>query len=311
MSPVTSILRLGRSLGFAAALLAAGAMEVSAFGGNYAGRDQVVPGKSDQALPDALIDVGIDEHLGATLPLDATFKDDAGKEVKLSDYFGKKPVLMNFAYYRCPMLCNMVLSGMVDGMKKMTWTPGNEFEVVTIGIDPREGPDLAKAKKETHIEALKKPQAAAGWHFLTGDAASIKKVSDAVGFKFTYNKATDEYAHQAGIFTISPQGKISRYLYGIEYSPKDLRLALLDASEGKALSLGDKLVMFCYRYDASAKGYVLFARNFMKGGGYVIVAALFLLMGSLWRKEFKRNKNKAVEPVASPVGPTGTTGSRA
>jgi protein SCO1/2 len=286
------------SLLFAA--LALCALDASAFGGNLAGRDEVVPGKDNQSLPDALLDVGIDEHLGAMLPLETTFKDETGKDVKLSSYFQSgKPVLMNFAYYRCPMLCNMVLNGMVEGMRKMSWTPGQEFEVVTVGIDHREGPDLAKAKKDTHIEALKKPDAAAGWHFLTGDQESIKKVADAVGFKFAYNKVSDEYAHQAAVFTISPQGKISRYLYGIEYRSKDLRLALLDASEGKALSFGDKLVMFCYRYDANAKGYVLFARNFMKGGGYVVVASLGLLLASLWRKEFKRNKEKVVEPVSA------------
>jgi len=215
--------------------------------------------------------------------------------VNLSAYFQSgRPVLMNFAYYRCPMLCNMVLNGMVGGMKKMAWTPGKEYEVITVGIDPREGPELAKAKKESHITELGRPEAAAGWHFLTGKKEEIKRVADAVGFTFNYVPTSDEYAHAAGVFTISPQGKISRYLYGIEYRSKDLRLALLDASEGKALSFGDKLAMFCFRYDAEARGYVLFARNFMKGGGYVVMAGLFLLLGSLWRKEFQKSKIRPV-----------------
>jgi protein SCO1 len=271
----------------------------AAFGGNYDDHVQVVSGADGQSLPANLVDVGIEEHLGEQLPLDARFKDETGKEVALSTYFSPgKPVLLNFAYFQCPMLCNMVLNGMLGGMKNISWTAGKEYEVVTISIDPRETPELAAAKKTTHIEALGQPQAAPGWHFLTGDEEQIRKVTKAIGFKYQYVKATNEYAHAAGVYTISPAGKISRYLYGIEYKKKDLRLALLDASEGKSLSIGEKIVMFCYRYDANAKGYVLFARNFMKGGGYVVVACLALLMGGLWRKEFKR-RDIAQRPVAN------------
>jgi protein SCO1/2 len=262
-----------------------------AFGGSYDASREATQGADGQSLPPALVDVGIDEHLGAQVPFDAKFKDDEGKDVQLGSYFQPgKPVLLNFAYYQCPMLCNLVLNGMLDGMKKLSWTPGKEFEVVTISIDPRETQDLAAAKKKTHIEALGKPEAAAGWHFLTGNEKDIKRVADAIGFKYQYLRNTNEYAHAAGIFTISPAGKISRYLYGVEFKRKDLRLALLDASEGRALSIGEKIEMFCYRYDANAKGYVLFARNFMKGGGYVVAAALFLFLGAMWRRELKRNK---------------------
>jgi protein SCO1 len=263
--------------------------DVMAFGGSYNGAAGSVEAKDGQTLPDALIDVGIQEHLGAQIPMDAVFLDESGKEVTLGSYFqAGRPVLLNFAYYQCPMLCNMVLSGMLNGMKKMSWIPGKEFEVVTIGIDPNEGPELAAAKKETHIKELGVPDAAKGWHFLTGKEKNIRSVSDVVGFKYTYMPISKEYAHAAGVFTVSPKGKISRYLYGIEYRSKDLKLALLDASEGKMLSFGDKVAMFCYRYDPNAKGYVLFARNFMKGGGVVVILGLFLLLGSLWRKEFKR-----------------------
>ncbi len=269
--------------------------EVRAFGGSYNGGAGSVAAKDGQTLPDALVDVGIEEHLGDQIPLDAVFLDDAGKEVHLSDYFQSgKPVLLNFAYYQCPMLCNMVLNGMLGGMKKMTWVPGKEFEVVTISIDPNEGPDLAAAKKETHIKALGNPNAAVGWHFLTGTEVNIRKVAKAVGFKYQYMAVSKEFAHSAGIFTISPTGKISRYLYGVEFRSKDLKLALLDASEGKSISFGDKIVMFCYRYDSNAKGYVLFARNFMKGGGIVVILGLALLLGGLWRKEFNRR-----DPVPS------------
>lgn len=274
---------------FLSLVLAWSVQDAKAIGGSYNGFRGSVIGKDGQTLPDALIDVGIEEHLGAQVPMDADFKDEAGKDVKLGTYFQPgRPVLLNFAYYQCPMLCNMVLSGMLNGMKKMSWVPGKEFEVVTIGIDPKEGPDLAAAKKDTHIKALGIPEAAAGWHFLTGREADIRKVADVVGFKYTYMPVSKEFAHAAGVFTISPQGKISRYLYGVEYRSKDLKLALLDASEGKSISFGDKIEMFCYRYDPTAKGYVLFAQNFMKGGGVVVILGLFLLLGSLWRKEFKR-----------------------
>jgi protein SCO1 len=272
---------------------------VHAFGGNYDDHVQVVSGADGQSLPANLIDVGIEEHLGDQVPLDAVFKDETGKEVTLGSYFKPgKPVLLSFAYYQCPMLCNMVLNGMMEGMKQISWTAGNEYEVVTISIDPREGPDMAASKKSSHIEALGKPEAAAGWHFLTGDEKQIKKVANVIGFKYQFVEKTNDFAHAAGVYTISPAGKISRYLYGVQFKKKDLRLALLDASEGKALSIGDKLVLFCYRYDASAKGYVLFARNFMKGGGVVVVACLTLLMVGLWRREFKR-RDVARGPVAT------------
>lgn len=246
---------------------------------------------ASQSLPAALVDVGIEEHLGSSLPLETGFRDENGKPVALGSYFtGKKPVLFNFAYFRCPMLCNLVLAGMVDGMKKLSWTPGKEFEVVTVSIDPKDGPGEAAAKKRTHIEALGKPDAAAGWHFLTGSERDIARVAQVVGFQYHYNPATDDYSHAAAIFTVSPKGTLCRYLYGVQYSPADLRLALLEASEGKALSVGDKLLLFCYHYDASAKGYVLFAQNMMRAGGYVVLAILLAGLGWLWTRELKKRK---------------------
>lgn len=275
---------------------------VYAFGGSYGSQTEVVSGADGQSLPANLVDVGIEEHLNALVPMDVPFKDEAGKDVVLGDYFKSgKPVLLNFAYFQCPMLCNMVMSGMLTGMKKLPWTAGKEFELVTISIDPREGPELAAAKKKSHIEALGKPEAAAGWHFLTGSEKDIRKVADAIGFKYQYVPKTDEYAHAAGVFTISPAGKISRYLYGVEFKHKDLRLALLDASQGRALSIGDKVALFCYRYDADAKGYVLFAHNFMKGGGVLVVICLALLLLGLWRRELKRS-HIAKQPVTTGMG---------
>ena len=273
-----------------------------AFGGSYDASREATVGADGQSLPAGLIDVGIEEHLGSQVPLDAKFKDETGKEVALGTYFRPgRPVLFNFAYFQCPMLCNLVLNGMLGGMKKINWTPGKEYEVVTLSIDARETPELAAAKKQTHVEELGRPQAAAGWHFLTGDEKEIKRMADAIGFKYQYLRNTNEFAHAAGIFTLSPAGKISRYLYGVEFKHKDLRLALLDASEGRALSIGEKIEMFCFRYDANAKGYVLFARNFMKGSGYVVAAGLLLFLGALWRRELKRTKVPG-RPVAAGTG---------
>lgn len=303
MNRFTSTSTRARGLILALALLAIGLpIRVAAFGGgNGSGGVDQGTGKGGESLPADLLNVGIDEHLGDMLPMDAVLVDDQGREVTLGSYFKKgKPVLLNFAYYRCPMLCNMVLKGMIGGLKKLSWTPGKEFEIVTIGIDPREGPELAAAKKATHIAELGRPEAADGWHFLTGQEGEVKKIADAMGFRYHYNRANDDYAHAASIFTVSPEGKISRYLYGIEYRTKEIRLALLDASEGKALSIGDKVIMFCYVYDADAKGYVLFARNFMRGGGYLVVAFLTLLLAYFWRKEFKRSRK--LEPASAGTG---------
>lgn len=274
----------------ALALIGPGA-KARAFGGSYETSAEATTGADGQSLPANLIDIGIEEHLGRQLPLDAKFKDETGKEVTLGQYFQPgKPVLMNLAYYKCPMLCNLVLKGMLDGMKKQPWTPGREYEVVTLSIDPSEGPELAAAKKKTHIEELGRPEAAAGWHFLTGEEKDIKRVADAVGFKYRYMRNTGQFAHGAGIFAISPEGKVSRYLYGVEFKQKDLRLALLDASEGRALSIGEKIILFCYHYDPNAKGYVLFAQNFMTGGGYVVAAIFVLFLAAMWRRELKRGK---------------------
>jgi protein SCO1 len=246
-------------------------------------------GGGANTLPSELQDVGIVEHLGQQIPVDAQFLDESGAEVKLGDYLKSgRPVLINFAYFKCPMLCNLVMSGMLKSMKQLPWVPGNEYEVVTIDIDHREGPELASAKKANHISELNKPGSEKGWHFLTGKEEQIKRVADAVGFQFKYDPRDDQYAHAAGIFTVSPEGKVMRYLYGIEYKSLDLRLALLDASKGRSLSIGDKIMTLCYRYDADAKSYVLFANKFMRGGGMLVVLLLAGLLGYFWRKEFKR-----------------------
>ncbi len=257
--------------------------------GAYVDNQSSQGGGGANALPSQLENVGITEHLGAQIPLDATFIDEGGNKVQIRDYLQSgRPLLVNFAYFRCPMLCNMVLNGMLKAMKALPWIPGNEYEVLTIDIDPSEGPDLAKEKKANHISELGRPGAEKGWHFLTGSADQIKLAADAVGFQYSYDENQKQYAHAAGIFTVSPDGRVMRYLYGIEYKPLDLRLALLDASKGRSLSIGEKIITLCYRYDANAKGYVLFANKFMRFGGLLVVLAIAGVLGYFWMKEFNR-----------------------
>ena len=245
-------------------------------------------------IPPALADVGIEEHLGTQVDRDLSFKDETGKDIRLNDYFSRgRPVLLNFAYFHCPMLCGLVQTGMAQGLKKLDWTPGREYEILTVSIDPNEGPDQARPVKDRLLVDLAKPGSESGWHILTGNRKAIESLTSAAGFKYNYIPDRNEFAHGAGLIFLSPEGKVSRYLYGVEFSPRDLRLALLDASEGRALSLGDKIEMFCYRYDPNSKGYVLFAQNFMKAGGALVLCGLVFFLASMWRGELRRKRLSA------------------
>jgi protein SCO1/2 len=246
--------------------------------------------------------VEIIENLGAQLPLDLNFQNEAGNTIRLGDYFKSgRPVILNFAYYRCPMLCNLVSQGMVDGLKPLEWVPSKQFEVITLSVDHRETSELAAGKKASSLEALGKPEAAQGWHFLTGDSTSIAQLAEVAGFQYKYVPETNDFAHAAGLLVATPEGKMARYLYGVQFRAKDMRLALLDAAEGKSLSIGEKILLFCYAYDADAKGYVLWAQKFMKGGGILTLILVGGLLGYLWMRELKpRDFRKS--KVASAVG---------
>ena len=242
-------------------------------------------------VPAELQGVDIIEHLDASIPLDLTFTDDTGKEVKLGDYFHKdRPVMLQLGYLRCPMLCNLVLNGAIDGLKQVDWNAGEEFELVSVSINPRETHDLAKVKKEGYLIEYGRPKSANGFHFLTGPESSSHTLADAVGFKFR-EQSNGDYAHAAAIFLITPDVRVSRYLYGTKFSPKDLRFGLLEASEGKIGSTLDRFILWCHVYDPNAKGYVLMAMRIMQLGG---VATLLVLGGGLailWRQEVKRRRN--------------------
>ncbi len=237
-----------------------------------------------EPLPKALAGVGITEHLGAKIPLDLQFTAEDGKPVRLSRYVdGTRPVILTLNYFRCPMLCTLMLNGLVDGLKGLPWTPGNQFEVLTVSFDPLDTPALAMLKKETYMEELGRPGAAAGWHFLTGTQANIKALTDAVGFSFRYIPEQQQYAHPTGVFLLTPDGRVSRVLYGVQYSTQTLKLALTEARQGKERSTGDQILLYCFHYDANAGRYVVAAGNIMRLGGGVTLLVVGVWLAVAWR----------------------------
>jgi protein SCO1/2 len=235
--------------------------------------------------PPFLRDLGFDQRLGESLPLDARLRDEAGREVRLGDYFGRKPVVLSLVYYECPMLCTLSLNGLVSAMDVLSFDAGDEYEVVTLSFEPKETPELARAKKEVYLERYGREGAEQGWHFLTGDAAQIRRVTEAVGFRFAWDAETRQYAHPSGILVVTPEGRIARYLYGIEYAPKDLRLALLEASDEKSGSPIDQLLLFCYQYDPTTGRYGAAAMNLVRAGGVLTVLGLLAFWALRWRRE--------------------------
>lgn len=249
-----------------------------------------------ETAPKRLHGVDVEEHPNAQLPLNVSFLDEDGKTVTLADYFdGTVPVIVTLNYSNCPMLCSLVLSGLTDGMKKLAWTPGKQFRVVTISIDPNERPERAQKSKHRYLTQLGRAGAEPGWHFLTGSDANIHAVADAIGFKYNYNEARKEYVHPASIVVATPTAKIARYLYGVEYDPQTLRLSLTEASEGKISSTVDRVLLFCFHYDENEGRYAPVARNIMKLGGAVALILFGGLLGALWLAEHRKKKLTQVE----------------
>jgi protein SCO1 len=239
------------------------------------------------ALPSALQEVGFDQNLNQMLPLDVEFADENGRAVRIGDYFGTRPVVLAFVYYGCPMLCLQSLSSLGSTLGVMSETPGKDFEVVSISIDPRETPSMAFEKKRHYVERSGKPAIADGWHYLTGTEDNIKRLTKAAGFRYVWDERTQQYAHPAGIVIATPHGKVSRYLFGIDYGPRDLRLAVLDASEEKVSSVLAKALLYCYHYDISTGRYSLAIMRIVQVGG----AATVFFMGTMifvWTRRERR-----------------------
>ena len=228
--------------------------------------------------PEALRGVGIDQRLNELLPLDATFVDESGKEVKLADYFSGKPVILALVYYTCPMLCNQELNGLMGTLKTLSFTAGREFNVVAVSFDPRDTPETAAAKRQAYIGRYQRPDAEAGLHFLTGAESSISALTEAAGFHYRFDSETNQYVHASGIMVVTPEGKLSRYFYGIDYSPRDLRLGLVEASDNKIGSAVDQVLLFCFHYDPVTGKYGPVIMNMIRLGGLVTFIGLAIIV---------------------------------
>lgn len=239
----------------------------------------------DDGRPLALKAVALDQRLGEQAPLDAEFRDESGKIVRLGDYFGARPVILTFAYYRCQDLCPLLLDGVLRTVRAMSFTAGKDFDVVNVSFDPRDTPALAASKKDDLVKRYARPGGAAGWHFLTGGADAIQQLTTAAGFRYNYETDQDRFGHATGIMLLTPQGRFARYFYGIEFSPRDLRLGLLEASDGKIGRVIDQLLLFCYHYDAAAGKYSLMVTNLVRGATIATVLALAAFIALSLRAE--------------------------
>ena len=243
------------------------------------------PGMTASAVPAPLREIGFDQNIGDLVPLDTAFLDETGRAVRLGDYFGKRPVVLVFAYYDCPMLCTLVINGLSSALNILSLEPGRDFEIVTVSFNPRDTPASAAAKKAVYLERYKRAGAVAGWHFLTGDQPSIDRVTTAAGFRYVWDDATKQFAHPTGVMVLTPDGRLARYLFGIEYGPRDLRFALVEASAGKVGSPVDALLLYCYHYDPMTGRYGLAIMRAVRLAGAVTVLALGTFIFIMVRRE--------------------------
>jgi len=240
--------------------------------------------QAQSKLPAELEGVGIVEKIGEKIDLELEFIAENGRPVRLKEYFHKgRPVILNLIYYSCPTLCNLLLNGQTEALRGIPGEPGSDFEIVTISIDPTETFDLARQKRAVYLQSYGRP--APGWHFLTDYRGNVRKLADQVGFHYRYDDRTRQYAHAAAIMLLSPDGVVARYLYGVQFKPLDLRLALAEAARGHGSFSVDRLLLFCFHYDPQARSYVLFATNLMRAGGALSVIVLGVALWRLWRRE--------------------------
>jgi protein SCO1/2 len=231
-------------------------------------------GVASNQVPAPLSRVAFEQRLNEQLPLELPFKDENGRAVKLGDYFGRKPVVLAFVYYECPMLCTQVLNGLEGALRVLNESVGNEFDVVTVSFDPRETPVLAAGKKKAYLERYQRDGAEQGWHFLTGEQASIDALTKAAGFSYAWDEETQQFAHASGIVVATPAGRLSRYFFGIEYAPRDLKFALMESTSERIGSLVDQVMLYCYHYDPAKGNYGFVAMRAVRLGGAVTLMAL-------------------------------------
>jgi protein SCO1 len=239
---------------------------------------QTIPdnvGPAAKSLPRVLQNVGFEPQLNAQLPLDLAFRDEAGRSVQLRDYFRQKPVVLALVYYGCPMLCNQVEQGVVGTLRMLSFNPGRDYQVVFVSFDPRESPDMAAQKKESAMSHFRRPETASGWHFLTGSKESIDALTKRANFRYSFDEKTNLFAHASGIMLLTPDGRISRYFYGVEYPSRDVRLGLVDASAGKIGTPIDRALLFCYQYDPASARYSASILAIIRLGGILTVLCLF------------------------------------
>jgi protein SCO1 len=240
------------------------------------------PTYSKPASENPFADIGLDQHLNTQLPLTLSFRDETGKTVQLGDYFGEKPVILSFAYYDCPMLCTLVINGLIRTLRTLSFSAGTEFNIVTVSFNPKDTPASAALKRQTSLQSYSRKGAESGWHFLTGDEATIQQLTQAVGFRYAFDEKTQQYQHPSGIMVLTPDGKLSRYFYGIEYAPRDVRLGLIEASAGKIGSPVDQILLLCFHYDPTTGKYGLIITRALQLGGLVTMLALggFMLISA-------------------------------
>ncbi|MGO9209124.1 MAG: SCO family protein [Terriglobales bacterium] len=241
-----------------------------------------------------LQEVGIDQRIGQQLPLDLVFHDEAGRSVPLRSYFGQRPVLLTLVYYQCPMLCSQVLNGVVGGLLPQKLSVGRDFDIVTVSFDPRDTPAVATEKRDTYLKRYGRADAEKGWHFLTGDTPAIEALTKAVGFRYAWDPKIQQYAHASGIMVATPEGRLSHYLYGIEYTPKDLRLALVESSAGKLGNVVDQINLYCYHYDPATGKYGAVVTNMLRLGGALTLLLLGGFLAVAWQRELRHKTATAV-----------------
>jgi len=234
--------------------------------------------------PPGLKNVGIEQHLNEQIPPELIFRDENGNQVRLADYFGRKPMILNLVYYQCPMLCGEVLSGLESTLRVLKFDVGNQFDVLTVSFDPRETPAMATAKKAEFLKRYGRPGATQGWHFLTGPQQSIDALTKTAGFQYEYDANSGQFAHTTAIMVLTPEGRIAQYYYGVEYAPKDLRLGLIQASQNKIGNLADQVLLYCYHYDPATGKYGAVVMRILRLAGAATILTLGLFMIVMFRR---------------------------